>query len=141
MKYLRILLSSPRIVIVYALIFATMLGFAAPAYADTASNSTLITCTGGPMFSGTTSDSHNGSGETCFVRQYIDPAVRVLAALVAVFVVLSIVIAGIQYSSAADDSSKVAAAKGRIQKALIALLAYLFLLAFVQYILPGGIGT
>jgi uncharacterized membrane protein YjgN (DUF898 family) len=112
-----------------------LIGMTAPVYAAAGP----ITCANGPAFSTTNSSDHTGKGEACFVTLYIDPVVTVLGGLVAVFVVLSIVIAGIQYSAAADDSSKVAAAKGRIQKAIIALLAYLFLLAFIKYLLPGGV--
>lgn len=112
------------------------MGVASPAYA---AGTTLVTCNGGPSFATTSTAKHTGTGEECLIKEYIDPVVALMAGLVAVFVVLSIVIAGIQYASAADDSSKVAAAKGRIQKAIIALVAYLFLLAFVKYLLPGGI--
>jgi len=109
------------------------------ALAPVSSVGNVITCPNGPSFSTLTTATHNGGGEKCLVESYIDPLVKLLSGLVAVFVVLSIVIAGIQYSSAADDSSKVSAAKDRIQKAIIALLAYIFLLAFVQYVLPGGL--
>jgi hypothetical protein len=138
MNYLIRVLTIPRLLITGALILVPILGVAAPAYAEGSVTQfgNIITCAGGPTLS---TEAHGGGGEKCFVQSYIDPVVAVLATMVAVFVVLSIVIAGIQYSAAADDSSKVAAAKGRIQKAIIALLAFLFLLAFVKYIIPGGL--
>lgn len=133
------------------LLFATvLLGSAAPAYAFSLTSASQFTkgfaagTTTCPTLSGTlgtndTPGAATGTGETCLMTHYVDPIVKALSALVGVFVVLSIIIAGIQYSAAADDSSKVAAAKGRIQKALMALLAYVFLLAFVNYLLPGGV--
>lgn len=143
MKYRirRILTAYPRLLVTCALIIVPTLGMVAPAYAlgPVTGFGNVITCTGGPSFSTTTTATHTGKGEACLVESYIDPVVKVLAGLVAVFVVLSIVIAGIQYSAAADDSSKVAAAKDRIRKAIIALLAFLFLLTFVKYLLPGGV--
>lgn len=141
MKYLRVLTVRPRLTIMNTFILIIMMGLTAPAYAmGTVSGfGNVITCSGGPSFATTTTGAHNGGGEKCLVESYIDPLVAVMSGLVAVFVVLSIIIAGIQYSGAADDSSKVSAAKARIQKALLALLAYIFLLAFLKYILPGGL--
>jgi hypothetical protein len=149
MEYLiKILTAYPRLLITGAFILVPVLSVAAPTYALGSALSfvavvpqqvTNFECSGGPSFSTVTTSSHTGQGEKCLVQKYIDPIVTVLAGLVGVFVVLSIIIAGIQYSAAGDDSSKVAAAKGRITKALIALLAFLFLLAFVKYLLPNGL--
>jgi hypothetical protein len=78
-------------------------------------------------------------GTNCFVTKYVNPAIKFMAAVTGVAVVLSIVIGGIQYSAAGGDPSKVAAARNRIQQAIIALLAFLFLLTFLNFIIPGGI--
>lgn len=112
--------------------------YALPAPVSIVAANTAITCAGGPTLNDISTAPATGKGEACFITSYVDPFVKVLAALVTVFVVLSIIIAGIQYSAAADDSAKVTAAKNRIRNALIALLAYIFLLAFVKYLLPGG---
>ena len=79
------------------------------------------------------------NGTDCFVRRYVNPAIKFMAAAAGVAVVISVVVGGIQYSSAGGDPSKVAAARNRIQEAVIALLAFLFLMAFLNFILPGGI--
>lgn len=50
-----------------------------------------------------------------------------------------IVIGGIQYSLSKGDSGAVASAKKRIVNALLALLAFIFLRAFLEWIIPGGI--
>src|SRR5262249_40517558 len=48
--------------------------------------------------------SNKGSpGLNCFINKYVNPFVKFLAAVTAVFVVISIVIGGIQYSMSADD--------------------------------------
>lgn len=83
----------------------------------------------------------NCTGDDCsgLIEKYINPLIKLLSGLVGVLVVISIIVAGIQYSSAGGDPSKVVAARKRITTAIIALLAYLFMFAFLQWLLPGGI--
>lgn len=81
----------------------------------------------------------NNNGMNCIISTYINPVVAFLAAMAGVAVVISIVAGAIQYSSAGGDPGKVAAARGRITKAVIALLAFIFLYAFINYLLPGGV--
>jgi cobalamin synthase len=80
-------------------------------------------------------------GLACISIIYLQPAIAFLSAIAGVAVVISIVLGGIQYSSAGGDPGKVAAARQRISKAIIALLAFLFLYAFLNWLLPGGIGN
>ena len=80
-----------------------------------------------------------GGGLDCILKVYIDPLVNILSGLAGIVVAINIVIGGIQYSSAGGDPGKVSAAKSRITKALLALLAFIFLYAFLNFILPGGI--
>lgn len=79
------------------------------------------------------------SGLTCLVKNYINPAVAFLAALAGVAVVISVIIGAIQYSSAGGDPGKVTAARNRIVESIVALLAFLFLYAFLNFLLPGGV--
>jgi hypothetical protein len=81
-----------------------------------------------------------GNGEACnkFIDTYINPAIRLLTALVGIVAVISIIMAGIQYSSSADDPATVSKAKHRILNTVIGLVAYIFLLAFINYLIPGG---
>ncbi len=81
------------------------------------------------------------SGGDCsgLITKYINPAIKLLAGMVGLLVTISIVVAGIQYSSAGGDPSKVVAARKRITNAILALLAYLFMFAFLQWLIPGGI--
>lgn len=89
--------------------------------------------------SSATQQAANQVGCVNLVKKYLDPLVKLLSALVGVFVATSIIVGGIQYSSATGDPSKVAQAKKRIGEAVFALLAYLFLFAFLQWLLPGGV--
>lgn len=75
----------------------------------------------------------------CIIDKYINPAIKTLAALVGVVVTISIIVGGIQYASSGDDPQKVSAAKSRIVKALLTLIGFFFLFAFLNYIIPGGI--
>lgn len=83
------------------------------------------TCTGGDC--------------STLITKYINPFIKFLSGLVGVVVAISLVFAGVMYGSAAGDPSKVAAAKKRIYNSIVALLAYLFMFAFLQWLLPGGI--
>jgi len=65
--------------------------------------------------------------------------VNFLAAGVGIVVVAMIMLGGIQYSIAGDSPQKVTDAKKRIVNALIALIAFMFIYAFVQWLIPGGL--
>jgi len=69
----------------------------------------------------------------------INNIVDVLAGLVGVVVVGTIILGGIQYAMAGDKAEAVGAAKQRIINGLIALVAFLFIFAFLQWLIPGGI--
>src|SRR5690349_19032988 len=55
-----------------------------------------------------------GSSGTNIIGDYVNPFIRLMTAIVGVVIVLSVVIAGIQYSAAGGDPSGVASAKKRI---------------------------
>lgn len=76
---------------------------------------------------------------SCIFQTYINPAIKVVSALVGIGVTISIIIGGIQYASSADSPQKVSAAKQRIVRAIFILLAYFFFLAFMNWVIPGGI--
>lgn len=85
------------------------------------------------------SESEPNSSCNKFVENYLNPAIIVLTSLVGIAAVLSIIFAGIQYSSSADDPGMVTKAKQRIFNTILGLVAYIFLLAFLNYLIPGGI--
>lgn len=95
------------------------------------------------VLAGTTVDvCGGGSGAAAcntFVENYINPVIILLTSLVGIAAVISIIMAGIQYSSSADDPGVVTKAKTRILNTVIGLVAYIFLLAFFNYLVPGGI--
>jgi hypothetical protein len=75
----------------------------------------------------------------CIINDYINPAIKALTATAGVIAVISLIIAGIQYSSAGGDPSKIGAAKSRIGKTIGAFLFFIFLYVFLNYIVPGGV--
>ena len=81
------------------------------------------------------------AGDDCsiFISRYIRPFILLLSALIMVAAVISIIIAAIQYSSAGDNPSTVSKAKDRIFQTVIGILAYIFLFAFINFLVPGGL--
>jgi hypothetical protein len=96
------------------------------------------TCTD-PATSKCQGTSTSTSDNCNLIKDYVDPFIGFLAALVGVSVVISIVIGGIQYGSSAGDSARVNAAKNRIRNSIIALIAFVFLFALLNFLIPGGI--
>jgi len=80
----------------------------------------------------------SGGRDCGLVDKYVNPIINFLAIIVGLVVVISVVMGGVQYASSEDDPGKVAAAKSRIINAILGLLAFLFLYAFLQWIVPGG---
>lgn len=79
-------------------------------------------------------------GADCgLIRRYFNPVINFLTAVVGIVVTIAIIVGGIQYSTSADDPQKVAAAKARIINAVLAMLAFIFLWAFLQWLVPGGV--
>lgn len=78
--------------------------------------------------------------ENCnLITKYVNPFIIFLSASVGLAVVIGIIWGAILYSTSAGDPQKVAQAKDKIRNALIALIAFIFLFAFLQWLLPGGL--
>ena len=77
--------------------------------------------------------------QECLYAKYVNPLVRFLGAAVGLVVVITMVYGGIEYITAAGDPQRLAAARKRIMSALVGLLAYILLYAFLQFIIPGGL--
>jgi len=58
---------------------------------------------------------------------------------VGVIVVIMVIVGGIQYITAGSNPQGVSAAKKRIFNAILALVAYVLLFSFMQWLLPGGL--
>jgi hypothetical protein len=77
--------------------------------------------------------------EQCgLIDKYLNPFIKFLAAVVGVVVTAGIITGGIQYSTSAGDPQKAAKAKDHIMKSVAALVAFAFLWAFLEWLVPGG---
>jgi uncharacterized membrane protein YraQ (UPF0718 family) len=72
-----------------------------------------------------------------FIR--LNEIVNFLAAGVGIVVTGVIIVGGIQYILAGDNATGLQAARQRIINGLIALFAFLFMYAFLQWLIPGGV--
>ncbi|MGZ6004948.1 MAG: hypothetical protein ACXWLH_02240 [Candidatus Saccharimonadales bacterium] len=80
-----------------------------------------------------------GSDQHCGILDYLVKAINVLSALVGLVVISVIIVSGIQFSAAGNDPQKVASARGHIVNAILALIVFIFMYAFLQWVVPGGI--
>lgn len=85
-------------------------------------------------------DCQDGLDEkNCGITEWLRAVINILSAAAGLIITIVIIIGGIQYTTAKDDPQAVAAAKGRITNAIIALAVYIFFYAFLQWLVPGGI--
>jgi len=73
------------------------------------------------------------------IMGYVNDFIKILSAVVGLVVTGVIIFAGIRYSSAGGDPNKVAEAKKLITNAVVALVSYIFLIAFLSWVVPGGV--
>jgi len=84
-------------------------------------------------------DDANINKDNCAPVAYVQLAINILSAAVGVIVVIMVAVGGVQYTASKDNPQQTAAAKERIRNALLALVAYIFMFAFLQWLVPGGI--
>lgn len=72
----------------------------------------------------------------CIVGKYINPTIQALSWIVGLAVVGGIIYGGILYASSEGDSGKVTKAKTTITKSLTALIVFLVMGAFLQFLSP-----
>lgn len=75
----------------------------------------------------------------CGIVGYIVGFTKLLSALVGIVIVIMIAVGGVQYTTARDDPNAVSAAKTRIRNAILSLVFYIFSVAFLNYLIPGGL--
>ncbi len=73
------------------------------------------------------------------IGKYVNPLINLLSVCFGLIAVASIIFGGIQYSMSAGDPQEVSKAKDRIKKTLFAIVAYFFLYALLQFLVPGGV--
>ncbi|MGH7193419.1 MAG: pilin [Candidatus Saccharimonadales bacterium] len=73
------------------------------------------------------------------INNYVNPFINLLSIAFGLIAVISLIMGGIQYSTSQGDPQKSAQAKSRISNTFLAIFAYLFLYAFLQFLIPGGL--
>lgn len=106
---------------------------ALPAYAEDDNNcvSTSILGEGGQYC--------DTSGDGAGVFHVLGIVLNVLTFGIGIAATVGIVISGIQYATAGDNSSRVQAAKNRILQIVIGLAIYAVFWGILQFLLPGGL--
>ncbi|MFO0881998.1 MAG: hypothetical protein U0491_00930 [Candidatus Saccharimonadales bacterium] len=69
---------------------------------------------------------------------WLKVAINIFAGIIGIGAVLMIIVGGLQYSAARDNPQAVQAAKTRIANVVLGLAAFIFLYAFLQWLIPGG---
>lgn len=75
----------------------------------------------------------------CKIIDYLVDFINLLSALVGLVVVAMIIWGGIQYTSARDNPQQAASAKEHIRNAIFALVFYIFSIALLNWLVPGGV--
>lgn len=88
----------------------------------------------------------SGAGkQTCstsscpLIQKYINPTIAMLTAAVGVAAVIGIIYGGIEITTSAGDPQKNASGKNHIRNAVIGIVSLVFLWAFLNWIVPGGV--
>lgn len=122
-------------------VFKNTVVLAADCGSPTACEQAALSCREG----GGTWDGTNGTCQRSFdesnpiISKVLKPVIQLLSAAVGLVVVISLIVAGIQYSSARDNPQMVAAAKNRILMSLLALVMFIFGFAVLQWLVPSGV--
>lgn len=74
-----------------------------------------------------------------FIKKYVNPTINLFSIVFGLIATASLIMGGIQYSASAGDPQNVAKAKKRIIDTIIAIVAFFFLYAFIQFLVPGGL--
>jgi hypothetical protein len=73
------------------------------------------------------------------IKKYVNPTINLLAVVFGLVAVISLIMGAINYMTSEGDPQKVSRAKQRIVNTVMAMLAFFFMYAFLQFLIPGGI--
>lgn len=79
------------------------------------------------------------NASNCGIVAQLNIFINILAAVVGIVIVVMIVWGGIQYTMSRDNPQQTAAAKEHIKNAILALVVYIFSIALLNWLVPGGI--
>lgn len=70
---------------------------------------------------------------------YLVVVVRLLTSGVGIVIALMIAVSGVQYAAAGGNSQKIEAAKTKLVHTIEALVLFIFLVAIINFLIPGGL--
>lgn len=73
------------------------------------------------------------------IIMWLNYIINIVAGIIGVGAILMVIWGGIQYTTARDNAQAVQAAKDKILNVVIGLAAFIFLYAFLQWLVPGGV--
>jgi hypothetical protein len=73
------------------------------------------------------------------IKKWVNPVINLLSLSFGVIAAASLIAGGVQYSTSMGDAQKVTNAKKRILNTLVAVVAYIFMYSFLQFLVPGGV--
>lgn len=85
--------------------------------------------------------STTGNNQCDFIGKYVNPLIDLFSIVFGLVAVISLILGAISYSTSEGDPQKSSKAKRRVANTIIAIVAYMFLYAFLQFIVPGGLFT
>ena len=78
--------------------------------------------------------------EDCpLLADYVIPFINALSGAVGIVIVIMVAWGGLQYTTSRDNPQQSAQAKEHIRNALFALVFYIFIVAFLNWVVPGGV--
>jgi hypothetical protein len=84
-------------------------------------------------------DEGNLTAENCGILDTLLKLINGLSAVVGIVVVLVLIVGGIRYSAASDNPQATSDAKRMIRNAIFAMVMFIFMFAFLQWLIPGGV--
>ena len=76
--------------------------------------------------------------KTCQAFETLNNVLSLMAAIILPLIVIIIIAGGIRYSMAGDNPEAIKGARSMLFKAALALISFLFLFAFLNWLVPGG---
>ncbi len=79
------------------------------------------------------------SSKCDLVKKYVNPFIGLFSVIFGLLAAASLILGGINFTTSEGDPQKAAKAKQRIFNTVFAVVAYIFLYAFLQFLVPGGL--
>lgn len=76
---------------------------------------------------------------SCGIIQTVYKMINFFSVGVGIIVVMSVILGGVQYITAGNNPQVVSKAKGRVYNAILALVIYIVMFSFIQWLVPGGL--